>query len=258
MSTLLSVPVNNLSEGLRNDKCIDCKPYLDYMSNKDDQLIVRCLRKKYEKDLNNDLINRFASTYEFCNRDINKFILVLRKGVYPYEYIDSWERFDEASLPNKKDFYSSLNMEDITDIDYRHAKTGFKIFNNKNIDDYHNLYVQSDALLFADVFKNFRNMCLKKYKLHLAHFLSAPGLAWQACSKKTKIKLELLIGLDMLLMRGVRGIRGGITHAINRYVKGNNKCMKNYEKIMNHHIFNTWMQTIYMDGQCLKTACRWF
>ena len=92
----------------------------------------------HKKDFNKELINRFSSTYKFCDEDINKFTLLLRKGVYPYEYMDSWERFDEASLPNK-DFYSSLNMEDITDIDYRYAKRVFKIFINKNIGDYHDL-----------------------------------------------------------------------------------------------------------------------
>ena len=91
--------------------------------------------------------------------DINKFILLLRKGVYPYEYMDSWERFDKTSLPDKEAFYSSLNMEDITD--HRHAKRVFKCLNNKNLGDYHDLYVQSDTLLLADVFENFRQMCIK-------------------------------------------------------------------------------------------------
>ena len=123
----------------------------------------------------------------FCNVDINKFILLLRKGVYPYEYMDSWERFDETSLPNKEVFYSNLNMEDITDVDYRHAKRVFngiafneivlKSFNNKKLGDCHDLYVQSDTLLPADVFENFRNMCIEVYELDPAHFLSAPGLA---------------------------------------------------------------------------------
>ena len=94
--------------------------------------------------------------------------------------MDSWEKFDETSLPNKD---SSLNMEDITDIDYRHAKRVFKIFNKKNISDYNDLYVQSDTLLLA-VFENFRNMCLKESEVGPAHFLSAPGLAWQACLEK--------------------------------------------------------------------------
>ena len=120
-------------------------------------------------------------------------------------------------------------MEDITDIDYRHAKGVFKIFNDKNIGDYHDLYVQSDTLLLADVFENFRNMCLKEYKLDPAYFLPASGLAWQACLKRTGIKVELLTYVDMLLMTE-KGIRGGITHAIHRYAKGNNKYVKNYDK----------------------------
>ena len=86
-------------------------------------------------------------------------------------------------------FYSSLNMEDITYVDYRHAKKVFKNFNNKNLGDYHDLYVQSDTLLLADIFENFRNKCIEIYELDPAHFLSAPGLAWQACLKKTEIKL---------------------------------------------------------------------
>ena len=82
--------------------------------------------------------------------------MLLRKGVYPYEYMDSWERFDETSLPDKEAFYSNLNMENITDVDYRHAEIVFKNLNNKNLGDYHDLYGQSDTLLLADVFGNFR------------------------------------------------------------------------------------------------------
>ena len=91
------------------------------------------------------------------------------------------------------------------------------------------MYVQSDTLLLADVFENFRNMCIKVYELDPAHFLSAPGLAWQACLKKTEVKLELLTDADMLLMVE-KGIRGGICHAICRCAKANNKYMKNYNK----------------------------
>ena len=119
----------------------------------------------------------FASIYEFCNKGVNKFILLLRKGVYPYEYIGSWKRFDETSLPNKDTFYSILNMEDIADVDNRHAKRVFKSFNNKNLDDYHDLYVQRDTFLLANVFENFRTKCIEIYELDPAHLLSAPGLA---------------------------------------------------------------------------------
>ena len=132
-------------------------------------------------------------------------------------------------MPNKEAFYSGQNTEDITDIDYRHAKRVFKILNNKNLGDYHDLYVQSDTLLLADVFENFRSKCIEIHELDLTHFLSAPGLAWQACLKKTEVRLELLTENDMLLLVE-KGIRGGICHAIHRYAKANDKYMKSYDK----------------------------
>ena len=96
------------------------------MKNKDEKIIFRCFscKKNYEKDFNEELIQRFANIYEFCNGDLNKFILLLRKGVYPYENMDNW--FNETSLPNKESFYSSLNMENIDDIDYRRGNNVFK------------------------------------------------------------------------------------------------------------------------------------
>ena len=114
--------------------------------------------------------------------------------------MDSWERCDETSLPDKEAFYNSLNMEDITDVDHRHGKRVFKSLNKKNLGNYHDLYVQSDTLLLAEVFENFRNKCIEISELQPAHFLSAPRLTWQACLKKTKVKLELLTDADMLVM----------------------------------------------------------
>ena len=90
-------------------------------------------KKNYKKEFNKELIKRFENTQKFCNGDINKFILLLRKRVYPYEVIDSWERFDETSLPDKKAFHSNLNTKDITNVDYRHAKRVFKEYNIKNL-----------------------------------------------------------------------------------------------------------------------------
>ena len=130
-------------------------------------------------------------------------------------------------------------MEDITDVDYRHGKTVFEYLINKNLGDYHDLYVQSDTLLLIDVFKNFRNMCIKVYELDPAHFLSAPGLAWQSCLKKAEVKLELLTDVAMLLMVE-KGIRGGICHAIYRYAKANNKYMKNYKKDKEESFFQNF------------------
>ena len=175
------------------------------------------------------LIGKFYNTYQLCNKDLNKFALLLRKGVYPYEYMDSWKRFKEESLPDKESFYSELNKEHITDEDYAHAQKVWNTFNIKNLGEYHDLYVQSDTALLADVFDNFRDKCIEIYRVDPAHFLTAPGLAWQACLKKTEVELELLTDNDMLNMFE-KGIRGGMCQASYRYVKANNKYMKNYDK----------------------------
>ena len=123
MSMSLSKLIDNLSEGIHNNKSADSKSCLDYIKTKNEKLILKCFNceQYYKKKFNKELIKRFASTYEFCNKDLNKFILLLRKGVYPYECMDNWERFNETSLPNKESFYSNLNMENIEDIDYRHG-----------------------------------------------------------------------------------------------------------------------------------------
>ena len=169
---------------------------------------------------------------------------MLRKGVYPYEYMDNWERFNENLLHSKESFYSNFNMENIEDIDYIHGNNVFNKFKLNNLGEYHDLYMQSDTLLLADVFENLRDMCLKEYELDPAHFLLLPGLAWQACLKKTNVELELLTDYNMLLMVE-EGIRGGICHSIQRYAKGNNKYMKNY----NYNEESSYIQ--YLDANNL-------
>ena len=172
---------------------------------------------------------KFSNTYQLCNKDLNKFALLLRKGVYPYEYMDSWKRFKEESLSDKEFFYSELNNEHITDQDHAHAQKVWDTFKIKNLGEYHDLYVQSNASLLADVFENFRNKCIEKYELGPAHFLSAPRLEWQVCLKKTSKELELLTNPDMLLTFE-DGTRGVMCNAIHRYAKASNKYMKNYNK----------------------------
>ena len=173
MSSSLSKLVDNLSEGIHNNKCVDCKSCLDYIKTKNEKLILKCFNCEHDfikKKFYKELIKRFKSRYEFCNKDLNKFILLLRKGACPYEYMDNWERFNETLLPSKESFYSNLNMENIDDIDYRHGNNVFKIFKLNNLGEYHDLYVQSDTLLLADVFENLRNKCLEVYELNPAHF----------------------------------------------------------------------------------------
>ena len=231
MATSLSKLVDNLTENVHNDKCDKCKSNLCFVRVMNETLLFKCIdcEKEYEKGFNKELLERFSNTYEFCDNDLNKFLILLRKGVYPYEYMDRWNKFNEKALPGKESFYSSLTMEDISETDYAHANNVFKKFNLNNLDESHDLYVRSDTLLLADVFENFTYACMKNYELDPAHFVSLPGLAWQACLKKANVELELLTDYDMLLMIE-EGIRGGICHAIQRYAKANNKYMKDYDK----------------------------
>ena len=112
MATSLSKLVDNLTEGIHNDKCIKCKSNLCYMKVMDKKLIFRCFdcKKNYEKEINKELVERFSNTYEFCDKDLNKFVMLLRKGVYPYEYMDGWDKFNEKIIPSKESFYSNLTL----------------------------------------------------------------------------------------------------------------------------------------------------
>ena len=179
MAASLSKLVDNLTDNIHNDKCIKCKSNLCFVRVINEKLIFKCIdcEKEYEKEFYKELIERFANTYKFCNNDINKFIMLLRKVIYSYEYIDGWDKFNEKVIPSKESFYSNLTLEDITKTDYPHANDVFKKFNINNLGEYHDLYVKSDTLLLADIFENFRQSCLKNYELDPAHFVSLPGLA---------------------------------------------------------------------------------
>ena len=158
----------------------------------------------------------------------NKRQLLLKKGIYPYEYMDSFERFHEAQLPEKETFYSSLSGKGITDEDYAHAKQVWETFGCRNLGDYHDWYVATDVLLLADVFENFRKVCKEKYGLDPAHYYTTPGLSWDALLKKTGVELELLTDMDMHLVIE-RGMRGGISMASKRYAKANNPRVEGYD-----------------------------
>ena len=155
--------------------------------------------------------------------------LLIKKGIYPYEYMDSWDKFNENKLPDKDNFYSKLNIDGVSDKDYEHACKVWREFGIKNMGEYHDLYLLTDVILLANVFESFRDVCMKNYGLDPAHFYMAPGLAWKACLKKTGIRLELLQDIDTLLM-SKRGIRGGITQAVHRYASANNPYMEEYDK----------------------------
>ena len=109
----------------------------------------------------------------------NQHELLIRKGIYPYGYMDSWDKFEETSLPPASSFYSNLNMSGVNDTDYEHACSIWKEFGIRNLGEYHDLYLRTDVILLANVFESFRRVCLENYGLDPAHFYTAPGLAWK-------------------------------------------------------------------------------
>ena len=193
---------------------------------------------------------RFIDSFKFMNSGLAKLVdnldketkvkvtnkfydgrsldLLLRKGVYPYDYMSGFDKLSEDRLPSIEDFYSRLNDENISLEDYAHAQNVWSHFGCKTMRDYHDLYLKSDVLLLADVFENFRDLCLENYKLDPAYYYTAPGLFYDACLKKTKINLELLTDPTMHLMIE-NGIRGGISMISHRHSIANNKYMEKYD-----------------------------
>ena len=132
-----------------------------------------------------------------------------KKGIYPYEYMDDVKRFDETQLPPKESFYSTITEEYIKEDEYAHAQNVWQKFEIENLKQYHDLYLMTDTLLLADVFEQFRDMCLKNYELDPVHSYTAPGLTWKAALKMTKVKLDLLTDIDQHIFIE-DGIRGGV------------------------------------------------
>ena len=149
----LGTHVNNLS-GLFDCNCEDEKKRQIKIKDNDKSVYTRCnTSKKRSKQPINSLKDKFPSTYQLAKGNMDTFIFLLRKGVYPYEYMDSWEKFDETELPSIDKFYSNLNLEDIDKDDYKHAQKVWSTFNIKILGEYHDLYVQSDTTQLADTFE---------------------------------------------------------------------------------------------------------
>ena len=148
----------------------------------------------------NNLVRGNNKFFGFEDYNKSQYKLLIRKGIYPYEYMEDWDKFKETILPPKEAFYSKLNMSGVSDQDYEHAHRVWSKFGIKELGEYHDLYLHMDVILLANVFEAFRKVCLDNYGLDPAHFYTAPRLVWKACLKKTKISLELLLDPDMLLM----------------------------------------------------------
>ena len=200
-------------------------------------------KNKYFKIVFKDSLKFMASSLEAlvnnlpegALNNLNKYFtskqvkLLKQKGFFPYDYMDSIEKLKNPTPPPQKAFYSKLTGKGINNYNYNHVLNIWKTWNMKTFKEYLELYNVTDVLLLADVFENFRDICLKNYGLDPVHYYTAPGLAWDAMLKMTKINLELLSDIDKLLMVE-KGIRGGISIISNRYGKANNKYMKDYNK----------------------------
>ena len=151
------------------------------------------------------------------------------KGIFPYEYMTSIDKFRVDKLPGKEDFYSTLYETDVTDEDYERAKKVRYHSNMKTMRDYHDLYLETDVLLLADILESFRKTCQKNYNLDPAHYLSAPGLSWDAFLKRSRAEIELTSDMDMFQFFE-KGMREGARYIAYRYAKANIKYMSTCDK----------------------------
>ncbi|GFU26004.1 uncharacterized protein NPIL_57911 [Nephila pilipes] len=202
----------------------------------------------FSKSVSNDFQLRFLDSFKFMPSSLENLIktlkkdefkymkqyfdsekidLLLRKGVFPYDYFDSFEKCKDSCLPPISKFYNELNEEAISVEDYNHACRVFNQFNLSNLGEYCDLYVKTDVLLLTDLFENFRKICIQTYKLDPCWYFTTPALSWDAMLLKTKVAIELFTDYDMLLFIE-NGVRGGISQCCNRYAIANNKYMSNF------------------------------
>ena len=229
MNESLSKLVDNSSEINKcecDDESLKNVKVTSGMSNGKRMVRTRCYICKSRQDqLFSSITNRFPITFKLCRYNIKKFLLLLRKGVYPYEYLDNMEKFNQKELPPIDNFYSKLAFDDISTDDYKHAKRVWDLFKIKDLGGYHDPYVRADTAQLSDDFENFRSLCLKEYDLDSTYFVSTPGLAFEAMLKITRAKIEVFTDIDMILMT-VKAIGGGLTQVVKKHAIANNKYLR--------------------------------
>ncbi|XP_071054991.1 uncharacterized protein [Onthophagus taurus] len=232
---------------------IDSEGGIDVLPNKEKYIsfnknvLVDRVKKQHKDDFENVYMKmRFVDSFRFMASSLDslasnlveddfihvkkcfirheQFKLLTRKGIFPYQYIDSIDRLGETSLPSKDAFMNKLSFDGISEDEYNHAQTVWRTFGCQNLREYSDLYLKTDVLLLADIFEKFREVCFSTYGLDPAHYYTAPGLSWDAMLKFTQIKLELLTDIDQVHFVK-KGIRGGISFCSHRHAKGNNKYM---------------------------------
>ncbi|KYQ46568.1 hypothetical protein ALC60_14427, partial [Trachymyrmex zeteki] len=162
---------------------------------------------------------------EFQNLPEEDFELLIRKGIFPYEYIDCANKLQDTCLPPRESFYSSLTGHTVTESDYAHAVNVWQQFSVQTLGEYSDLYLKTDVLLLADIFENFRDKCIESYGLDPAYYYTLPGFTWDAMLKHTRVNFELLTDIDMVMFIE-RGIRGVLSQCSSRYARANNKYMQ--------------------------------
>ncbi|XP_036146037.1 uncharacterized protein LOC118646692 [Monomorium pharaonis] len=204
-----------------------------------------------EKKWHNCVKLRFVDSYKFLNESLGKLVsypdrgdlritrsmfsdlsdedfeLLTRKGVFPYEYVDSVDRLHETE---GEAFYSLLTGKEVSDVDHKHAVNVWQRFNIKNLGEYSDLYLKTDVLLLADVFEKLRDNSIESYGLDPAHYYTLPGYTWDAMLKYTGVRFELLTDIDIDMVLFVeRGVRGGLSQCSNRYERANNRHLPCYD-----------------------------
>ena len=226
----MGVIVKNKEDYISFSIKVPVEKYIDKNGEEKDKLIELRFIDSFKfvssslDSLTKNLVSSSKKLFGFEDYSGLQYDLLTRKGVYPYEYVNSWDRFEETQLPPINAFYSNLNMSLISEDNYQRTQKVWEEFGIRNLGDHHDLYLRTDVVLLANVYEVFRDTCLRHYSLDPAHSCTSPGLAWKACLKCTGIKLELLTDPDMLLMFE-QGIRGGITQAVRKYALANNKYM---------------------------------
>jgi hypothetical protein len=203
------------------------KDSLQFLNSSLDKLVNNLAAKaKHGQDVFKNLRQYFEEKWAHLPEEA--FKMLTRKGVYPYSYMDSFARFEEIKLPPKESFYNDLAKQDISDDEYAFAHKLWNSFGLRNMGELHDLYMETDVVLLADCFENFREFSLKNYKLDPAHFTTAPGLSWTAALKYTSVQLEIPLDPDMHMFFD-RGLTGGISIVADHYAKANNPEVEGYD-----------------------------
>lgn len=214
LSVTKYLPVHTKSKHSMQIKFIDSFQFLS------------CSLDTLSKNLSDSDLNRLSNEFP----EYEKFVLMRKKGIYPYDYVDSWSKYDECVLPMREHFFNSLTQEHVSNDDYRRAQEVWKIFNVHSLGEYTDLYLKCDVLLLCDVFEKFRQTCLQYYKLDPAYYITSPGLSWDAMLLCTRVKLELINDVEMYQFIE-KGIRGGLAQCSLRHAKANNVYLPDYDDL---------------------------